>query len=273
MHALLLQPRELLLHLLGIVVATVLQSLHLLLPPLGQALKLSALLRSNVELLAHCRVVEGIKAVELIIELVIALPCLGIGERRIDALAELLVKLRLELLHLLHPLLLVQIIAQVASALVIAIPSLLVGTVQLIELLVIQVELLAGTLVNKPRCLAWAIEVIPLLLRLPELVLSSGIDAILWLAWGDLVCDRLVYAGLPSGSSTCGSRRSVPAPAVPGVVPTPTPPAVAAPSVPPAVPDAPAPPEAPAPPDCPSAVRPRPAMKIALTITVKKHFI
>ena len=115
------------------------------------------MLRSDVELLAHGRVIERIEAVELIVELVIALPGLGIGESRIEALPKLLIKLRLKLLHLLHPLLLVQVIAQVASALVIAIPSLLVGTVQLIELLVIHVELLAGTLIIKPRCLAGAI--------------------------------------------------------------------------------------------------------------------
>src|SRR5688572_2598239 len=77
----------------------------------------------------------------------------------------------------------------------------------------------------------------------------------------------------PPGVVLLAPGAALSAPAVPGVVPTPTPPAVAAPSVPLAVPDAPAPPEAPAPPDCPSALRLRPAMKIALTTNVKKHFI
>jgi hypothetical protein len=144
-------------------------------PPFGiQASNLTLLLRCQVEALLHHAVIEGVEALELQAELVKSLADPRVGEGRVYERVELLVELVLQLHEALHALLLGEIRIQIREALIKTHPRLLVGAVQGIELVVVEVELLPDAWIAEKRRSRNPIEVVEAsLLRRLQLTSSN----------------------------------------------------------------------------------------------------
>lgn len=115
-----------------------------MLPPLAiEAAKLISLLRHQVELLLHAWIIERAEALELRVELIKSLALPRIGKGAFHGRTKIAIEPALELLHVLRALLRSKTVPQPCGLLIKAVQRLLVGAVELVELVAIHPELLS----------------------------------------------------------------------------------------------------------------------------------